>query len=130
MTLDITLNYIKQFLVYSLSIISVIFIFALLYCYCNYVVYYSFLIFPSTLIKLNSNILPTQKVSWLQIEESTKFDSLNSFNSKRPNIILIVADDLGINDLSRGLGVSTPHIDSLYENGINFVNAYAGHATW
>ncbi|RYG69578.1 hypothetical protein EON64_02345 [archaeon] len=46
-----------------------------------------------------------------------------------PNIIMIVADDLGINDLQGGVGVATPHIDSLHQNGVHFTTAYAGHAT-
>ena len=47
----------------------------------------------------------------------------------KPNIILIIADDLGINDISGRTDISTPYIDSIAENGVNFVNAYAGHAT-
>lgn len=47
-----------------------------------------------------------------------------------PNVILIVADDLGMNDLNHGAGVGTPNIDSLRRNGVDFVNAYSGHATW
>lgn len=47
-----------------------------------------------------------------------------------PNVILIIADDLGINDLSHGNGVATPRIDSIFQNGVKFNHAYAGHATW
>lgn len=46
-----------------------------------------------------------------------------------PNVIFILADDLGYNDISGGAGVSTPHIDSLAKNGIRFLNAYSGSAT-
>ncbi len=57
-----------------------------------------------------------------------------------PNIILIVADDLGINDISlavdgRGGGglaggvVKTPNIDALATGGLNFTTAYAANAT-
>ena len=42
-----------------------------------------------------------------------------------PNIILIVADDLGINDLSGGAGVATPNIDPIAHNGVRFENSYA-----
>ena len=45
------------------------------------------------------------------------------------NIILIVADDLGINDLSGGTGVATPNIDPIARNGVRFESAYAAQAT-
>ena len=41
-----------------------------------------------------------------------------------PNIILVIADDLGFNDLR-----DAPNINSLHKNGIKFTRAYAGHAT-
>ena len=52
-----------------------------------------------------------------------------------PNIILIVADDLGINDISLNGGgvaggiVKTPNIDALARGGVNFTTAYAANAT-
>ena len=57
--------------------------------------------------------------------------------ARQPNIILIVTDDLGINDLSlnplRGDApappVDTPHIDSIGAAGAVFLQAYATHAT-
>lgn len=49
--------------------------------------------------------------------------------SDLPDIILIVADDLGYNDLSGGVGVATPRIDSIKNQGVVFTQAYAGHAT-
>ena len=54
---------------------------------------------------------------------------------KRPNIILIVADDLGFNDITaHGGGVAqgtvpTPNIDSLAKNGVDFLAGYSGNAT-
>ncbi|MDZ4374287.1 MAG: sulfatase-like hydrolase/transferase [Phenylobacterium sp.] len=54
---------------------------------------------------------------------------------RQPNIVLIVADDLGINDLTFAGGgvaggtVPTPNIDSLAREGVNFAQGYAGHAT-
>lgn len=53
----------------------------------------------------------------------------------RPNIIVILADDLGFNDLSFAGGgvadgaVPTPNIDSIAHDGVNFTQAYAGDAT-
>ena len=50
---------------------------------------------------------------------------------QRPNIILIVADDLGLGDVSAygSQTISTPNIDSLARNGIMFTNGYATSAT-
>lgn len=48
----------------------------------------------------------------------------------RPNVILILADDLGMGDLSfynNGLN-DTPNMDNLLKSGVNFRNAYAGSA--
>ena len=49
----------------------------------------------------------------------------------RPNILLIVADDLGMGDLGAygGTAIQTPHIDSLATRGIRFENGYATSAT-
>ena len=61
--------------------------------------------------------------------------SLIAAESRRPNILFIVADDLGINDLaSTGQGVAngavpTPNIDSIARDGVKFTNGYAGNAT-
>jgi len=52
-----------------------------------------------------------------------------------PNIILIVADDLGWNDLSwhggglAGGTVPTPNIDALALGGANFINGYSANGT-
>lgn len=45
----------------------------------------------------------------------------------KPNIILILADDLGFNDLSyyNKQDVKTPHIDALCRDGLRFDNFYA-----
>ena len=53
----------------------------------------------------------------------------------RPNIILILADDMGYNDISLHNGgaadgtLETPHIDSLAKNGVWFNKGYAANAT-
>ncbi len=46
--------------------------------------------------------------------------------AERPNVILIVADDLGYGEPGAygGNGVPTPHIDSLARNGVKFSNGY------
>src|SRR5262245_32713750 len=50
-----------------------------------------------------------------------------------PNIVLILADDLGWNDISIHGGVAggrvpTPHIDAIAREGVRFRNGYAGNA--
>jgi arylsulfatase A-like enzyme len=52
-----------------------------------------------------------------------------------PNIVLIVADDLGWNDISLhgggpgGGSVQTPNIDAIARTGVRFANGYAAHST-
>ena len=54
-----------------------------------------------------------------------------------PNIVLILADDLGINDITaegRGTGVAgglvpTPNIDAIARDGADFTTAYSANAT-
>src|SRR3954469_6138280 len=48
-------------------------------------------------------------------------------NAKPPNLIVIVADDLGYADVGaqgRSKDVRTPNIDSIAANGIRFTNGY------
>ena len=55
-------------------------------------------------------------------------------NERPPNIIVIVADDLGINDVTThgggyaAQGAPTPAIDSIARDGVRFDNGYAGSA--
>jgi arylsulfatase A len=44
--------------------------------------------------------------------------------TEKPNVIIIYADDLGYGDLScyGGVGVNTPNVDKLLDNGIKFSN--------
>ncbi len=72
---------------------------------------------------------PPQEITWQRGPERAPA------NRRRPNIVLIVADDLGYNDLTvNGGGVAggtvpTPNIDSIGREGVNFVQGYAGHGT-
>ena len=72
--------------------------------------------------RMRHNIGPARGFEW-------NFSKKDIGRSSSPNIILILADDLGVNDISGKNGVSTPNIDSLFQNGVKFSNAYAGHAT-
>lgn len=86
--------------------------------------------FIRTLIRANTAfILPTQPVKWLQRPTNARIGLTSGSDSARPNIILIVADDLGRNDLSGGAGVATPHIDSIRRNGVDFLQSYSAQAT-
>ena len=53
--------------------------------------------------------------------------------ARPPNVILILADDLGYNDISLtgtgAGGAKTPHIDAIGQEGVTFANGYAGNAT-
>ncbi|NQX89978.1 MAG: sulfatase-like hydrolase/transferase, partial [Halioglobus sp.] len=74
---------------------------------------------------------PYQEVTW-----STGIDpEARTPDQRPPNIILILADDLGWNDLTFGGGgvaggtVPTPHIDSIAAEGVTFTNGYAANGT-
>lgn len=73
----------------------------------------------------------TPEINW---QQGPEFASQPA-SDRPPNVILILADDLGINDISAfGGGVAgglvpTPNIDRLATEGVNFVNGYAGNAT-
>lgn len=45
--------------------------------------------------------------------------------NKQPNILLIVADDLGFNDVGyHGSNIKTPHLDNLALSGVRLENYY------
>ncbi len=50
-------------------------------------------------------------------------------STKRPNILLILADDQGYADLGvEGCNdIPTPHIDSIAKNGVRCTNGYVSH---
>ena len=60
---------------------------------------------------------------------STKTVGAESRSDYRPNIILIMADDLGFNQLGcyGDTPIKTPHLDRLAGRGIRFTQAYAGN---
>jgi len=55
------------------------------------------------------------------------YPEISNFDKDKPNIVLIVADDLGYNDISTNGNklIETTHIDQIAKNGINFTRAYA-----
>ena len=56
------------------------------------------------------------------------FISFNSFGANKPNIIYILADDLGYGDLGcyGQKIIETPNIDNLAKNGMKFTNHHSG----
>lgn len=51
--------------------------------------------------------------------------------SARPNVLLIMSDDMGYSDLGCfGGEICTPSLDSLAENGIRFTNFYSENMCW
>jgi arylsulfatase A-like enzyme len=77
------------------------------------------------------DVAPNQEIAWDQGPERRQADR----SEGPPNIVFIVADDLGINDISTfGGGVAgglvpTPNIDRLAARGAIFQQAYAGTGT-
>lgn len=75
------------------------------------------------------NIAPNAAVPWKDGPDTAPK------GEQPPNIIFILADDLGINDISTFGGgaadglVQTPHIDALAKSGAMFTQAYAGSST-
>ena len=60
----------------------------------------------------------------------SSFAEENGANKKKPNIIYILADDLGISELGcygQQL-IETPNIDRLSQEGMTFSNHYSGTA--
>jgi arylsulfatase A-like enzyme len=84
---------------------------------------------PGKIAQLREPIADYHPVSWAQGPATPP-------SGKRPpNVILIVADDLGMNDISlygggvAGGAVPTPNIDSIAKQGVSFANGYAANAT-
>lgn len=85
-------------------------------------------------LQSDSKILNIFRYAYVQTPGSIISDFLGSSrsgtNTRKPNIILIFADDLGYKDL--GMNGSdfyeTPHIDHLAKEGMQFQNAYSSAA--
>ena len=82
-------------------------------------------------IQMRRDIGPTRAVEW-----GSGPDPLDRSEAEQPpNIVVILADDLGWNDLSwlgggvAGGTVPTPNIDSLAREGVHFANGYAANGT-
>lgn len=80
---------------------------------------------PGMIANLRDPIAPPQQIAWQTGPETAPE------GARAPNIILIVADDLGYNDVSFFGGgiVPTPHIDALGREGVSLQNGYTANAT-
>ena len=86
---------------------------------------------PGIVAAITDPVGPSQAVAWTPGPASAEKPD----DSRPPNVVVILADDLGWNDLTfRGGGVAggtvpTPRINSISADGITFTQAYAGDAT-
>jgi len=86
---------------------------------------------PGWLNRWRNPIGPNREIAWMQGPPQASAPP----GERPPNVVVIVADDLGWNDLTwNGGGVAggtvpTPNIDSLARDGVDFRSGYAGNAT-
>ena len=82
------------------------------------------------LADITAPIGPNRPIDWPQGPASAE----TAPGERPPNIIVILADDMGFNDVSFFNGgaadgtVMTPNIDSIAHQGVAFMNGYAGNA--
>lgn len=82
---------------------------------------------PGIISAIRNPVQPNQPVTWARGPEQPVMPAAE----RPPNIILIVADDLGINDISAFGGglVPTPNIDRLMKEGASVDSFYTANAT-
>jgi arylsulfatase A-like enzyme len=86
---------------------------------------------PGMIDRLRDPIGEAREIVWTDGADPR----VRSEGENPPNIIVILVDDLGINDISAfGGGIAggllqTPHIDAIAANGAVFENGYSGNAT-
>ena len=82
------------------------------------------------LLKITSPVAENRELNWSQGPEVAASEPAD----RPPNIVLIVTDDMGFNDISLyngGAGdgtLQTPSIDALAHEGVTFTNGYAANA--
>jgi arylsulfatase A-like enzyme len=81
---------------------------------------------------MNAKTNPLSRREFVKLSLATSsaaaFASKIPAGTERPNIVFILADDMGINDVSAygQKKFHTPHIDQLAREGMRFTDAYAG----
>ncbi len=86
---------------------------------------------PSILLKLQNPVAEHREIEW---SAPSKNQQVLPASERPPNIVLIIADDLGWNDITlNGGGVDggsmpTPNINELAQNGVNFTQGYTACA--
>ncbi|MBV1885816.1 MAG: sulfatase-like hydrolase/transferase [Parvibaculaceae bacterium] len=89
---------------------------------------------PGIIANIIDPVGPHQEVLWQSGETKSQLMSTSSAAKRKPNIIFIVSDDMGFNDISyygggaSGTTMQTPNIDALANEGVAFLNGYAGNA--
>ena len=84
-----------------------------------------------TFVEMNRDIGPNQPVEWQQGPATASAPP----SERPPNIVLILADDMGWNDVSTNGGgagngtVKTPNIDAIAQGGVNFTAGYSANGT-
>lgn len=69
--------------------------------------------------------VPPALFSHLQEQSRSQEDSCHDESTERPNILLIMLDDLGFGDISATTGqFPTPNMDHLYTNGVQLSSHY------
>ncbi len=90
------------------------------------------LVLPGIIDEAKNPIAQNKKIIWSQPDESAP---IQNPSERPPNIVLIIADDLGWNDITlNGGGVDggsmpTPNINELAQNGVNFTKGYTADGT-
>jgi glucan phosphoethanolaminetransferase (alkaline phosphatase superfamily) len=88
-------------------------------------VYNYWVFLPAVIHMIYHPTEPNRPVQWKSLPPKSE-------NSEKPNIVLIVGDDMGFSDLSLYGGfrdlIKTPNIDSIGLDGVYFKNAYAGQS--
>ena len=92
---------------------------------------------PGIIAGIVAPVGENQAVVWEQgpTEPRSATQSASNAVEQPPNVVLIVVDDLGFNDITfygGGMGngsVPTPQIDSIAAQGIHFTEGYTGNAS-
>jgi arylsulfatase A-like enzyme len=96
-------------------------------------IYQYWMSIPKLIDRIKDPIHPNRTVIW-EIPDASQVSN-KPVGQRPPNIIVILADDLGYNDITlngggvAGGAVPTPAIDSIAKDGVNLRNGYSGNAT-